>query len=269
MTGRGRAVRLRSRLSERDIAMLESLRDLRLMSGQQLRRLHLPDGAAVTQARKTRRTLNRLTELGAVVRLARQIGGIRSGSEGHIYGLSGVGYAVLDGNGDGRRHRAVGEGKPAFQDHILAVSELAVGLHERARTGAIELLEFQGEPTCWRRYSGIGGQLVTVKPDAFVRLGVGEYEISVFCEQDMATESLPTIQRKAQRYVDYWRTGIEQHKCGVFPAVWWLVPDQKRLTNMTHTLRRLAREAHTLFMVVLSSEAVIRLDQMPNQGAAQ
>jgi hypothetical protein len=151
----------------------------------------------------------------------------------------------------------------------LAVSELAVSLQEQTRTDAVELLEFQGEPDCWRCYTGIGGQLITMKPDAFVRLGVGEFEISVFVEQDMATESLPTIQRKAQRYIDYWRTGIEQHKRGVFPAVWWLVPDHKRLTNLTQTLRRLAQEAQTLSQVVLSSEAVMLLGQVPSQGATQ
>jgi hypothetical protein len=268
MSGRGRAVRARARLGDRDFALLESLRDQRLMTGEQLRRLYLPDGEQVTQARKMRRTLSRLTELGVVVRLNRQIGGVHSGSEGHVYGLSGRGYAVLDQSSEGRRHRAVTEGKLAFQDHVLAVSELCVSMHEHSRRGAFDLLDFQAEPDCWRRYTGSGGQLITLKPDAFVRLGVGAYEVSAFIEQDLSSESLPTIYRKSQRYVEYWRCGIEQHQHGVFPAVWWLVPDQKRLNGVVRTLRTLAHDVQALFRVALTSEAVTLLGSVPDREAA-
>jgi hypothetical protein len=73
MSGRGRAVRARARLGDRDLVLLETLQSQRLMTGKQLRRLHLPDGEPITQARKMRRALLRLTELGVVVRLNRQI----------------------------------------------------------------------------------------------------------------------------------------------------------------------------------------------------
>lgn len=268
MSGRGRAVRVRDRLSDRDLALLATLQTQRLMTGKQLRRLYLPDGEQITQARKMRRTLSRLTEIGVVVRLARQIGGVHSGSEGHVYGLSGLGYAVLDESGEDRRHRAVSEGKLAFQDHVLAVSELCVSLYESERSGAFDLLEFQAEPACWRRYTGIGGQLVTLKPDAFVSLGVDAYEVSVFIEQDLSSESLPTVYRKCLRYVEYWRTGIEQHQRGVFPAVWWLVPDQKRVNGIVRTLRSLAHDAQVLFRVALTSEAVTLLGSTPDREAA-
>jgi hypothetical protein len=175
---------------------------------------------------------------------------------------------VLDQSGEGRRHRAVIEGKVAFQDHVLAVSELCVSLHEHSHRGAFDLLDFQAEPACWRRYTGIGGQLITLKPDAFVRLGVGAYEVSAFIEQDMSSESLPTIYRKSQRYVEYWRCGIEQHRHGVFPAVCWLVPDQKRLNGIARTLRGLAHDAQALFRVALTSEAVTLLGSVPDREAA-
>src|SRR5918997_1708850 len=112
-------------------------------------------------------------------------GGIRAGSEGHLYGLSGLGQAVLGVSGPlGRRRRSMWETKPWFQDHTLAISELYVRLVEINRDGTAELLAFDAEPTCWRRFTGIGGQRVVLKPDASVCLGLGEFEQRAFIELD-------------------------------------------------------------------------------------
>lgn len=97
-------------------------------------------------------------------------------------------------------------------------------------------------------------------------LGVGEYEISAFIEQDQDTESLPTIARKCGVYLDYYRSGQEQHDHGVFPLVWWLVPSTKRLTGIAGIIRRLPHDAQPLFQVALSDEAVNRLVTLPAGG---
>lgn len=267
MSGRRQAGRVRLQLSDRDIAILAALRSLRLLTGGQLRRLFFADGDPVTQARKARAVVKRLAELGVILRLARRIGGVRSGSDGQVIALTNLGYAVLNlGVDTSARRRSVIDRKPAFQDHLLAVNEVVVGLREQERDGAIELLDFQAEPGCWRGFSGIGGQLVTLKPDAFVRLGVGEYELSAFIEQDQDTESLPTIARKCSLYLDYYRSGREQHDHGVFPLVWWLVPSTSRLEAIGRAILRLPQEAHALFRVALSDEAVNRLIALPTGG---
>jgi Replication-relaxation len=269
MSGRRQAARVRPKLSDRDMAILAALRSLRLLTGGQLRRLFFTPGDPVTQARKARAAVKRLAELGVILRLTRRIGGLRAGSDGQVIALTSLGHAVVARDTDEpSRARSIINRKPAFQDHLLAVNELYVGLRERARDDAVELLDFQTEPACWRGFPGIGGQLVTLKPDAFVRLGVGDYEISAFIEQDQDTESLPTIARKCGVYLDYYRSGQEQHKQGVFPLVWWLVPSTKRLTDIAKIIRQhLPREAHTLFTVALHDEAVTRLTALPTGGS--
>lgn len=173
MSGRRQAGRVRIKLSDRDIAILSALRSLRLLTGGQLRRLFFAEGDSVTQARKARAAVKRLAELGVVLRLARRIGGMHSGSDGQVIALTGLGHAVLNlGTNEPVRTRSVIDRKPAFQDHLLAVNELYVGLRERQHDSAVELLDFEAEPACWRGFPGIGGQLTTLKPDAFVRLGV-------------------------------------------------------------------------------------------------
>jgi hypothetical protein len=264
---RSRAWRLRQQLGERDVAILTVLRELRLMTGNQIRRMFFPEGNQVTQARKSRAVLKRLIEQRLVVRLQRRVGGLHAGSEGQVVGLSGLGQAVLDVGIDSvRRHRSVTDTKLAFQDHVLAIAELHVRLLELARTGAAELLDFQAEPSCWRRFSGIGGHGVTLKPDALVRLAVGDYEVVAFIEQDMATESIPTLVRKLGVHIDYWRSGQEQHEHGVHPRVWWLVPDTARLKAVARAIGHVPAEARQLFEVVLTEQAADQLTQLPRVG---
>jgi hypothetical protein len=252
---RGRAARLRQRLSERDLAVLGSLHQLRLLTSRMIQRLHVVEGSALTQARRTRALLQRLCELKVVIRLERTIGGVQSGSTAHVYGLSGLGLAVLELQGPyGRRRRTVWETKPYFLHHVLAVAELCIRLTELARTGAAELLAFDGEPACWRRFTGEDGAPRTLKPDAFVELGIGEFERSAFVEVDLATESLPTVERKCASYISYWRSGIEQQAHGVFPLVLWLAPTEARVHKLGEVIARLAADAQHLFAVMLHAD---------------
>jgi hypothetical protein len=270
MSGDARARRLADRLGPRDLAILASLQELRILSGNQLGRLHVTGEHSVTHTRKTRATLQRLAELGAMVRLRRRVGGVRAGSQGFVYALSGLGQAVLDlGHQTRHRRQRTADTKPAFQTHTLAVSEIVVRLVERCRTGQADLLDAAAEPRCWRRFPGMGGQTVTCKPDAFVRLGVGGYEISAFVEMDLDTESTATIARKLAVYVAYWRSGLEQRQHGVFPMTWWLVPDTARGQAIARTIGRLPPEAQALFTVCLASQFIDLLTQHPTEGGAQ
>jgi hypothetical protein len=251
-----RAARLRRRLSERDLAVLDLLRRVRLLSLRQLQRLLVVDGSPAARTRRSQLLLTRLTKLGVVTRFSRTIGGIRAGSSGFIYGLSGLGQAVIDTGGPlGGRRRRVWESKPYFQDHMLAVSELYVQLVERHREGQSELLAYDAEPGCWRHFTGPGGELVVLKPDAYVRLGAVAVERSAFVEVDLTTEGLPTIQRKSQRYIDYWRSGMEQQWRGVFPKVVWLVQNEQREGRIGDVIRKFATDAQALFEVGLLSTA--------------
>ncbi|RSM82554.1 hypothetical protein DMH04_25520 [Kibdelosporangium aridum] len=268
--GRGRARRLTERLSSRDRAILATLRDLRTASGNQLGRLHVDGDHPIMHARKTRAALQRLTELRLIIRLERRVGGVRSGSQGFCYVLSGLGQAVLDLEEPApRRHRRVVETKPAFHNHALAVTETFVQVVERCRSRRAQLLEWSGEPRCWRRFAGSHGQVLTLKPDSYARLAMDDYELSTFLELDLDTESLPTITRKLDLYVAYWRSGIEQHRHGVFPAVWWLVPSLARLDAISSAVRRLPEDVRDLFTGSLIDEAADVLTQPNLEGGAR
>lgn len=250
-----RAAAVRRTLSERDLAVLSSLFRVRLMTVGQIQRLHLISGSPLTQLRRTRNTLQHLHDLQLVVRLPRVIGGVRAGSSGYIYGLSGLGQAVLDLPGTfGRRRRSVWDTKPYFEDHVLGVTELYVRLVETCRERTADLLAFDAEPACWRRFIGAGGEPVTLKPDAYVRVGAGEIERSAFVEVDLATESPATLRRKCLAFVAYWRTDLEQQHRGVFPTVLWLVPDEQRRQRLADVVQHLAHDVQQLFHVALLSD---------------
>ncbi|MFJ6196994.1 replication-relaxation family protein [Micromonospora sp. NPDC092111] len=230
------------------MAVLHSLAMLRLLTGDQVQRLHVADGSAGTRARRARALLQRLAELNLVVRLDRRIGGVRAGSAGYVYGLSGHGQAVLavDGPMGGRRRRAW-ETSPSFMGHVLDGSEVYVQLVEAERAGVLEILDFQAEPAAWRSFPGPSGQAAILKPDAFVRLGVGEIESSAFLEVDRGTESVPTLVRRCRIYAAYWHSGIEQAAHAVFPRVLWLASGARSVERVSRALTQLPADIQHLF----------------------
>jgi hypothetical protein len=239
------------RLSERDMEVLETLQRVRLASASQLGRLHF--STATAQVR--RRALLSLDNRRLVVRLDRQIGGIKAGSSGYLYELSDVGQRVLNTSSGEPRRRPTSPGS-TFVRHALAVTEIYVQLVEASRLNQFELLEFEAEPQCWRSFPGRGGGRTVLKPDAFVRIGSGDYEDSWMVEVDLATESATTITNKLDAYRSYWSSGIDQAERGVFPRVLWTVPDQRRAEVITDRCGRQPAEAWSLFMVTLFEGAV-------------
>src|SRR5581483_7116851 len=85
--GRGEAW-LRQQLSDRDLAVLHSLDELRLLTTRHIERLHFREGSPRTQARRCRAVLQRLYSYRLLDRLDRRVGGIRAGSATMTYRLT-------------------------------------------------------------------------------------------------------------------------------------------------------------------------------------
>jgi hypothetical protein len=140
--------------------------------------------------------------------------------------------------------------------HALQVSELHTLLIEADRSRRVELLELTSEPACWRSYGGLAGQRQTLKPDSFVRVGVGAFEDSYFIEVDQGTEGSRAVERQLQLYVAYYLSGAEQQARGVFPLVLWLAPDERRAEAIANSVRQLRAADRELFQVALFSQAL-------------
>ena len=247
----GRLALIRSSLSDRDMAILCDLDRVRLLTARQVERLHFADGSPGSRARRSRRVLKRLHEVGLTVRLKRRVGGVHAGSAGHIYTLSSLGQRLLQASGPagGSRRRRPWEPSAHFVDHILEVAETYVLLREGERCGAFDLLSFEAEPACWRTVHEFGASSFVLKPDGFVRLGIGEYEQVSFVEIDRGTEHTPTLRRKLQAYVDAYRSGVEQSDGAAFPSAVWIVPDDDRADVLRHLVARLPPDHADLFVV--------------------
>jgi hypothetical protein len=154
------------------------------------------------------------------------------------------------------RSRGAHEPSATWTAHTLAVSDLYVRLRQAERAGLVELLAFDAEPACWRSYTRLGGAAGLLKPDAFVRLGVGEYEDSFLVEVDLGTEHRGQLTRQHRAYHEYFRSGVEQAKSGVFPGVLWLVPDARRQALLADIQRSLSAQARRLFTVACSEQGL-------------
>jgi len=254
---RAKAEQTRRDMTELDREVAGFVQDVRLCSGAQLVRRFWPNGE--NDRRRASRALRRLTDWQVLDRLPRQIGGVRAGSRGYLYGLGPVGVRVLDAGRTARRRDVPGE---RYIAHTVATAEVVVAMHEAQATGRLDLLEVQSEPACWRSFSGpMGGRLV-LKPDLFVRVGVGSLEDRWQIEVDLATESTPTIREKARRYVQHFRSGAEQARHGVYPRTLWAAPTDKRCEQITRALGGLPPATWELFRVC-------RLDQVTSVLATE
>lgn len=245
-------------LAPRDLEALRAVGRFRVMSGAQLRDLLWDEVSPNARARVARRGLARLVDLGVLAPLARRVGGERSGSASTTFAVGRAGqYILQSGSTSKRRVRAAHTPGARYLAHTLAVAQLYVDLTAAERQEQAELIRFEPEPQ--HPYMvGFGARRV-LKPDAFLKLARGDYEFSWFVEQDMATESLPTVKGKAARYHEYFRTGTEQAARGVFPRVLWIVPDEDRAEAVREALTQLPPAAHRLFVVATTPEALALL----------
>ena len=232
--GRAGVRELRGQLGGRDLEIVSQIGELRLMSGRQIEMVHFPPelhATKATAARHCRRVLARLVRDRLLVRLPRQVGGLRAGSHAFIYGLGPVGHRLLQADGSRLRVHEPGE---SFVDHQLAVSQLVVDLILAGRSGQLELLTVEGEPACWRTLPAIGRLLL--RPDLFLALGKGDLEYRWFVEVDRGTHRSPALLRKAQLYESYYRSGIEQATHGNFPRIAWITLDLVRAAGLQKAL---------------------------------
>lgn len=263
-------------LSNRDRGILETLRELRMLTTAQLRRLHFhhrqgeatPDeedqsvrqkghsteGAAAVAAM---RVLGRLEARGLVARLMRRIGGVRAGSSGIVWQLGATGERFLRVlYGDGKRRRYQEPASALFIDHTLAVAEVAVRLRELERDRLLEMITLQPEAKAWRPFLGPHGERSWLKPDLFAITASDEYEDHWFIEVDRSTEPLGVVLRKAQVYQRYAATGRHQAEHGLFPRVLWVVPDSKRCRAIEEALRAERGLPADMFQVITEDQLV-------------
>jgi hypothetical protein len=246
----------------RDRRIVESVAHLTLASGGQLVNLFFYEiENPATQSRRARRVLGRLVEQRVLDRLERRRGGAGGGSSAWVYALGPAGRRLVAyWAGEGLpRSRGAYEPGAVWTAHMLAVSDLYVALRQAERAGRVEILGFDTEPACWRRYTRLGGATGVLKPDAYARLGVGEFEDSFLIEVDLASERRGQLVRQHHAYREYFRSGVEQTKTGVFPGVLWIVPDTQRQALLMDIHHALPEPARRLFTVVTSEQALTAL----------
>jgi Replication-relaxation len=257
---------LEAKLTDRDLAVLEQVSRVRLLTGSQLTRLCFADSDDPdANGRAARRALLRLTRLGVLERLPRSVGGVRAGSAGFVYRLNLGGQRLAIARGwqpEWRRRRSLVPGS-LFLLHTLQVAELHTRLIESERSRRFELLELSAEPSCWRSYDGLGAQREVLKPDSFVRLGIGPYEDSYFIEVDRGTEGTQTLVRQLTTYTAYHLSGVEQRQHGVFPRVLWLTLADDRTAVIAECVRRLPQASQELFAVAPFEDALAVMGGAP------
>ena len=264
--GRLTLARFRQGLGQRDQSVLDLVAEHRLASAAQIRTLHFPADAFATRetaARSCRRVLARLVRDGLLVRLERRVGGLRAGSDGHVYALGPVGYRLT--HPEGRARPRYWEPTSPFVDHQLAITQLVVELRLAERRCDVNSLAIEGEPRSWRRLPGQSGRAAALRPDLHTSIEVGDVELRWFVEVDRGTAHVPAVLRKCRLYESYYRSGVEQAEHGVFPRVLWITPTQARAERLSQAITTNRRLTAELFAVTTAEHP---LDALLGSGGS-
>ncbi|MGA2454249.1 MAG: replication-relaxation family protein [Solirubrobacteraceae bacterium] len=245
-----RLLELAGELSARDQEITETAGTLRLVSGDQIRRLYFAGSEnPATGARLARRALARLVERGVLGRLERRVGGVRAGAAGHVYFTAAAGQRLIAyWQGEGlRRTRSPYEPTAGLIRHTLAIAECNVQAVELSRNSAATLLVFEAEPATWRSFIDAHGRRLILKPDARLVLDLGGGEtVHAWLEIDCSTEGRRALERKCHAYLAAYRAGVESE---VFPQVVWVTTTTRRAALITEVCASLPAEAWKLFVV--------------------
>ncbi|GAA5126123.1 replication-relaxation family protein [Haloechinothrix salitolerans] len=238
-------------LGERDRAIVETVKQLRVATGAQLERLHFTDLAESSRPVIRRRVLARLVRLRLLVTLKRRIGGVRAGSAGLVYALDTAGQRLTTNPGAGKPARRPWTPSARFLGHRLAASELYVQLREAELRGGVEVLRFLAEPDSWQQTATLG----LLKPDAYALVANATVEDAWWIEVDQGTESLTTLASKLRVYLDAARAG-HLGPDDILPRVLVAVIDEARRDAVEDLIARLSLPAPSLLHVETQDDAV-------------
>ncbi|MDR0884095.1 MAG: replication-relaxation family protein [Oscillospiraceae bacterium] len=242
-------------IGERDKAVLLSLQKCRYLTTRQIQRLHFTNLSPTAAIRVASRVLKRLREHGLIGTLKRQIGGVRAGSSGFIWSLTLAGFKLLAlDKGDDAGRKRFYEPSAHYVEHTLLVSEAYLQMVEICNQHGMTLAAADPEPMSWRHYTGRQGKKITLRPDLYAVTQGGGYEDRWFMELDRATESTTQVLNQCEQYMRYFQSGAEQKRHGVFPYVLWIVPNDKRKTDLTGKIRDQHARDPNLFIVITPDE---------------
>jgi hypothetical protein len=249
---------LDAKLSDRELAAISVLAEMRFLTTAQLERWVFDGATAPARARAARRSIAKLVELGIVRHLERRIGGVRAGSAGHVNVLSALGLRLAAVHGwitpeQARRTREPGG---QFVRHYLAVAEAHLRVIEARERGELAVLARQAEPAAWREFTGPRDIQAILKPDAFFSVSSEPWTTHWFLEVDRATISGATLNRRLSTYIDFWHSDQATAPRGVSLKVLWLVPDSRRLDQLQYAFRHVPAEARGLFRTAIFDELI-------------
>ncbi|MFS9450452.1 replication-relaxation family protein [Streptococcus cristatus] len=244
--------------TDNDTKILYFLSQARYATTNQLARLFFASSVRVeTAIRRANFALQSLKKAGLVSHLKRRVGGARRGSASYVWQITFQGLKFLKNQDETvvLRYKNKYEPTQHHVEHTLVITEVFVETLEAVRNSKnLSLETFSFEPNSWRSYQKLSGVGMTLKPDAYLELINHYYEDHYFLEIDRSTESLARIVNTCKKYIEYYRSGIEQRQKQVFPYVLWVVPDYKRKLAISKVIQNELYNFWELFTVITLEE---------------
>lgn len=252
------------RLTQRDVDLLTSLVDFRILTTTQIQRLFF------RSLHRSRKRLFKLWQHGVVDRVFRPVALGESPSEA-IYTIAAKGARLLARARDSSEQASAEVTRrkkmsPFFLEHTLAVSDFRIALMNGcSRTSHARLLFWRQGPSIGFEQIVVdqteGGSLVRVPivADGLAGIEIAGRKKYYFVEVDRGTVPLRRWRRRYAAYVKAYRDAGLHKRLGIDRfSVLILAPNQNRLTNLFRVAKPYSRLSQdpTLFKFAVSKDVV-------------
>lgn len=243
-----------NQLTDKETQILHFLNQAKFATTSQLARLFYWDSdKSETAIRRANFTAQRLLKAGLISHLKHRIGGVRKGSASYVWQITFQGLKLLKSQDSSitLRYKNYYEPTQHHVEHTLAITEIFVETMEVVRDSEkLSLEAFSFEPNSWRSYPKLSGIGMTLKPDAYLELSSHAYDDHYFIELDRSTESLARVMNTCKKYIEYYRSGIEQRQKEIFSYVLRIVPDDTRRLTISKAIQAELYSYWDLFTVI-------------------
>lgn len=231
-------------MTGRDAEIVETTDAFGQLSSGQIWAIHFQHNASKNSMD---RVLQRLVKNKLLNRIERRmVGGTRGGSGQYVYQLGSLGHDFLGKRGAfAPAHRTV-------KQHMLEIVDVFLRFQTEEQAGNIRILNYLTEPDTHVEIAG-----AKLRPDLFL-----EYElirekkaISLWVEVDRGFESLSVISAMINRYVHVMNHATADD-LETIPMILFIVPDDRRLRNISGLIKREAKGYQQMFSVQLRDSII-------------
>lgn len=230
-------------MTARDKEVLMSIYYHRCLTTEQIADIHFRHDASGKENSQAnliaRRRLRKLFDYALIDRFFIDVGENMGSSQAHVT-LDSLGAKVVAGllniePSEVNWRYEMNEARLPYLGHMIAINHVYIALLKSARELGHECTDFKTENHVRHEFEHWGQKMV-FNPDAYGQYWMDKEGFHFFLELDNGTMSIPTFQKKHQRYMSFYESGKYRAQYETFPFILTVTTTHDRARQLARSI---------------------------------